>query len=37
MHIKEIAYQCGFEDPNYFSKAYKKKYNLSPLEFKNQQ
>nr|WP_318000279.1 PocR ligand-binding domain-containing protein [uncultured Faecalibacillus sp.] len=37
MHIKEIAYQCGFEDPNYFSKAFKKKYNLSPLEFKNQQ
>lgn len=37
LNIKEIAYSCGFEDPNYFSKAFRKKYNLSPLKFKNQQ
>lgn len=37
LNVKEIAYFCGFEDPNYFSKAFRKKYNLSPLKFKNQQ
>lgn len=33
--VKEIAYQCGFEDPNYFCKVFKKEYQCSPLEFKN--
>lgn len=33
--VKEVAYRCGFEDPNYFCKVFRKKYNKSPLEFKN--
>ena len=35
LNVKEIAYFCGFEDPNYFSKVFKKRYGRSPLEFKN--
>jgi AraC-like DNA-binding protein len=34
--VKEIAYQCGFEDPNYFCKVFKKEYQCSPLEFRNE-
>lgn len=33
--VKEISYKCGFEDPNYFCKVFRKKYNKSPLKFKN--
>ncbi len=35
LNVKEIAFFCGFEDPNYFSKVFKKRYGRSPLEFKN--
>lgn len=35
LNVKEIAYFCGFKDPNYFSKVFKKRYGQSPLEFKN--
>jgi len=32
--VSEIAYRLGFEHPQSFSKLFKKKTNLSPLEFK---
>lgn len=28
--VSETAFQCGFQDPLYFSKVYKKKYGISP-------
>ena len=30
--ISEIALHCGFQDPLYFSRAFKKKYHISPKE-----
>lgn len=30
LSLKEIAYQCGFQDTNQFSNAFKKRYGISP-------
>ncbi|MGM9912770.1 helix-turn-helix domain-containing protein [Floccifex sp.] len=35
LSISQIAYNCGFNDANYFSKAFKKKYGVSPSMIKN--
>ena len=32
--ISEIASQCGFGDSNYFSRQFRKRYGLSPREFR---
>ena len=32
--IEEIAHRCGFEDANYFSRQFKKKFGLSPSEYR---
>ncbi len=32
--ISQIAYDCGFNDSNYFSNKFKKTYGISPLKFK---
>ena len=34
--IKEVVFIIGMSDPKYFSKCFKKKYGLSPMEYKNQ-
>ncbi|MBQ8773870.1 MAG: response regulator, partial [Muribaculaceae bacterium] len=31
--ISEAAYMAGFADPNYFSKSFKKEYNMTPTEY----
>lgn len=36
MNTTEVAYELGFEYPNYFSKFFKKQVNLSPKEFRLQ-
>jgi AraC-like DNA-binding protein len=33
--ISEISYHLGFEYPNYFSRLFKQKTNLSPTEYRN--
>lgn len=33
-NISEVAYQTGYNDPNYFSRVFKKEYKVSPSEFK---
>ncbi|SEM32362.1 AraC-type DNA-binding protein [bacterium A37T11] len=35
LHINEISLQTGFETVFYFSKLFKKKYKLSPRQFRN--
>lgn len=35
LSVSEIAYQLGFEHPQSFSKLFKSKTNLSPLEFRS--
>ena len=32
--IQEIAFACGFREPNYFSRIFRKKYGLSPREYR---
>ena len=33
--ITDIAFETGFEDSNYFSRAFKKRMGISPREFRN--
>lgn len=33
--MSEVAYQVGFNDPNYFSRTFKKIFNVSPTDFRN--
>ncbi len=33
LKIAEIAYTVGFSRPNYFTRAFKAKYNVSPTEY----
>lgn len=34
--ISEIAFQVGIKDPTYFSKLFRKKFNRSPRQFRNE-
>ncbi len=33
--IREIAYESGFDDPNYFSRFFRRKTGMTPAEFRN--
>jgi AraC-like DNA-binding protein len=33
--VSEIAYSLGFEYPNYFSKLFKSKTGMTPIEYRN--
>ena len=35
MPVGEVARRCGYSDPLYFSKAFKKKYGVSPQQSRN--
>ena len=32
--VTEIAFRCGFSDGNYFKDAFKKKYGVTPREYR---
>ncbi|MDQ0218127.1 response regulator [Peribacillus cavernae] len=34
--LKEISYMIGYKDPNYFSRVFKRNYQMSPKQFKKQ-
>lgn len=34
--VKEVAFQCGFNDPDYFSRLFREYYELSPTEYRRQ-
>lgn len=36
MGITEIAYSCGFREVGYFSRCFKKKYGVSPFQYRKQ-
>ena len=36
MGITEIAYSCGFREIGYFSRCFKKKYGVSPFQYRKQ-
>lgn len=35
-HLKEISYMVGYKDPNYFSRVFKKQFQMSPKQFQKQ-
>ena len=35
MSVTEIATHCGFSDGNYFKDAFKRKYGVSPRDYRN--
>ncbi|MCR4989274.1 MAG: helix-turn-helix domain-containing protein [Lachnospiraceae bacterium] len=36
MSMKEICMMCGYQDPNYFSRTFKKNVGITPTEYKEQ-
>ena len=32
--VREIALEVGYKDPNYFNRAFKKRHNMTPEEFR---
>lgn len=32
--VSDVAYACGFENPKYFSKCFKKRFGLSPSDYR---
>ena len=34
-NISEIAYEVGFNNPNYFAKCFKQHFTMNPSEFEN--
>jgi AraC-like DNA-binding protein len=35
MNVSEAAYACGFNDPSWFSRAFKEEYGFAPTELKH--
>lgn len=36
MSVKEICFSCGFNDPNYFSDSFRKRFGTSPRKYREQ-
>lgn len=33
--VNQIAFDCGFDDPDYFSRVFSKRFGVSPTKFRN--
>ena len=36
LNINEVAWSCGYNDPGYFTRVFKRKFNKCPLEYKKE-
>ena len=34
LSVKDVSGMCGFEDPNYFAKVFRRVFGVSPTEFR---
>lgn len=34
LSINQISFECGFEDPSYFIRSFRQKYNLTPFQYR---
>ncbi|MBW4891576.1 AraC family transcriptional regulator [Mucilaginibacter sp. HMF5004] len=34
MTVSQVAFECGFEDPSHFIRVFKEKYDLTPLQYR---
>jgi AraC-like DNA-binding protein len=32
--VGEVAFECGFEDPSHFIRVFKKKFGMTPLQYR---
>lgn len=37
LNISEVAYEVGFNDPDYFSKCFKEQFGMTPRQFRNEE
>ena len=35
LSIKEVSFDCGYSDQNYFSKIFRRKFGITPTEYRN--
>ena len=35
MSVKDVSYACGFNSQNYLSRAFKKKFNITPTRYRS--
>jgi len=36
-NVREVAFHCGFNDPNYFTRLFRRRFGFSPSQLKHQQ
>jgi AraC-like DNA-binding protein len=34
LNVSEVAYKCGFSEPKYFSRCFKKRFGKTPSDFR---
>ena len=34
LHVNQVAFECGFDDPDYFSRVFSRRFGMAPTQFK---